>query len=113
MSTRKIAIPVYENKLADHFNSCQQMDIFRVSGTNIIQKNKIEICKGQFTKLPAVIYKNGVDVVLAGRIEQESIDALSRLGITVLSGAKPATSDAIIEDYLKGKFDKVPPLPIT
>ena len=104
MGNRKIAIPEKNHKLANHFAQCQQISIYKIDGGKITGKKEVQATQESMQQFPALIYNNGVDVVLAAGIEDNTFNALTGLGITVLAGTTKAPADKLINDYIKGKL---------
>ncbi len=100
----KIAVPVHNGFVNDHFGHAENYSVFSVSPDNriihteIIQSNPGCGCKSGIAE---VLANHGVTIMLAGNIGGGAIQHLYTSGIEVVRGCT-GPAEAVVEAYLQG-----------
>ncbi len=103
----KIAIPIADGKLCNHFGHCEQFAFAYVDQENKKIK-KIEYLDSPPHEpgvIPRWIAEQGTDLVIAGGMGQKAMDLLNQHGIKVIVGAKGEKPEDIVRNYLKGTLE--------
>jgi ATP-binding protein involved in chromosome partitioning len=100
----RIAIPVSNGILAQHFGHCERFALVDVdSATKSIQTaTEVEAPEHQPGLLPRWLKQRGVTLVIAGNMGSRALSLFTRASIEVLTGAEPGTANAIADMYLAG-----------
>jgi len=102
----KIAIPVHNGFVNDHFGHAENYKVFSVSPDNkiihseIIRSNPGCGCRSGIAE---VLASNGVTMMLAGNIGAGAIQHLYTSGIEVVRGCSGPV-DAVVEAFLQGQI---------
>ena len=83
----KIAIPMAEGSLCNHFGHCEQFALIDLQGKNIIQKVMVTPPPHEPGLLPRWLGEKGVDLIIAGGMGQRAVSLFNERGIKVLTGA--------------------------
>lgn len=100
----KIAIPMAEGKLCNHFGHCEQ---FALIDVNMKEK---KITGKQFLVppphepgvLPAWLHKQGANVIIAGGMGSRAQGLFAENKIEVIVGAPNATAEQLVDAYMEG-----------
>jgi predicted Fe-Mo cluster-binding NifX family protein len=102
----KIAVPVHNGFVNDHFGHSDQYKVLSVSTDNKILHSEIvkanEGC-GCHSGIAEVLASHGVTVMLAGNIGAGAIQHLYTNGIDVVRGCSGLVEDVVTE-YLRGNI---------
>ncbi|MGM0650076.1 MAG: NifB/NifX family molybdenum-iron cluster-binding protein [Bacteroidota bacterium] len=101
---KKIAIPVIEGVLSQHFGHCAYFELYEVEDDKIVAKNTLEAPPHQPGLLPKWLAERGATDILAGGMGQRAITIFNDFNITVHVGVPPKSPDKLIEDYLNEKL---------
>lgn len=102
---KRVAIPIDDNQLSEHFGGCSYYEIFEIEGNNI-QKNTFEIpLVSSIQELPQWIEKQGITDVIAYKVKKEIISLFASKKINLFVGVPINSSEKLIDDYLNGKLE--------
>ena len=104
----RIAVPVENGRLADHFGHSPGMAIFTMSGQQIIQEQTLETPPHEPGVLPPWLKEHGVDVVIAGRIGPRALSLFDQLGIRAVFGAPAHLPAELAVAYASGALTTGP-----
>jgi predicted Fe-Mo cluster-binding NifX family protein len=106
-STMRIAIPVAEGKLAQHFGHCESFAIIDVneSGKEIIQKTSVKPPAHEPGVLPRWLHEQKVNVIIAGGMGQRAQQLFQDNEIKVVVGASAVSPDEIVNAYLNNNLE--------
>ena len=98
----KIAIPVENGILSQHFGHCEGFYIATVENGQIVNSETVlppEHSEGIF---PTFLANNGVNVIIAGGMGPRAIDFFNQFNIDVYTGAEEKKPEALINDLING-----------
>jgi predicted Fe-Mo cluster-binding NifX family protein len=99
----RIAIPVAQGYLTQHFGHCGGFDVFEITDDKAIAKKEhIAAPPHEPGLLPRFLAEKGATHVIAGGMGSRACDLLVERGITVITGAPAERSERIVADYLAG-----------
>jgi Mrp family chromosome partitioning ATPase/predicted Fe-Mo cluster-binding NifX family protein len=98
--TLKIAIPLAEGRLCNHFGHCEQFALIDLQGKNIIQKVMVTPPPHEPGLLPRWLGEKGVDLIIAGGMGQRAISLFNERGIKVLTGAPQLPPEELVAQYV-------------
>ncbi|MFH0788614.1 MAG: iron-sulfur cluster carrier protein MrpORP [Pseudomonadota bacterium] len=96
----KIAIPMAEGMLCNHFGHCEQFALIDLQGKNIIQKVMVTPPPHEPGLLPRWLGEKGVNLIIAGGMGQRAVSLFNERGIKVLTGAPQLAPEALIAQYV-------------
>jgi ATP-binding protein involved in chromosome partitioning len=96
----KIAIPLAEGLLCNHFGHCEQFALIDLQGKNIIQKVMVTPPPHEPGLLPRWLGEKGVDLIIAGGMGQRAVTLFNEKGIKVLTGAPQLPPDELVAHYV-------------
>ncbi len=99
----KIAVPVKNNMVDDHFGHSDYFKIFSVENNNVTDTKELKTTQGCGCKsnLVSELTNDGVELVLAGNLGQGAFNKLTNAGIQVIRGCK-GDADILLKEYLAG-----------
>ena len=97
---KKIAIPMVDCDLCDHFEEFQYFLIYDFENPVCIRENMEFPPSTEVEKLPGWFIDNGVTDIIARGIEIENIKKLNHKKIHVFVGVKKKNPEDLIRDYL-------------
>ena len=80
----KIAIPVDNGMLAEHFGHCSHFELFDIEDNSVVQANLVKAPPHQPGLLPPWLAEKGVTDVIAGGMGQRAIDIFKSHQVNVL-----------------------------
>ena len=101
-SKMKIAIPLAEGKLTNHFGHCEQFAIIEVDGDKIGNKKLATPPPHEPGLLPKWLSEKGVNLIIAGGMGQRAISLFQERGVRVITGAPNLEPEELVSQYLKG-----------
>ncbi|MDA3820167.1 MAG: ATPase [Candidatus Delongbacteria bacterium] len=101
---KKIAIPVIEGVLSQHFGHCAYFELFKVENGNLVSQQTLEAPPHQPGLLPKWLAERGATDILAGGMGQRAIAIFNDFDITVHVGVLQISPQKLIEDYISGKL---------
>ncbi|MGQ1891192.1 NifB/NifX family molybdenum-iron cluster-binding protein [Thermophagus sp. OGC60D27] len=101
---QRIAIPVVNGLLSDHFGHCQYFAVADVVDGKI-QEIKEEVPPPHEPGvIPKWLSSKGVNVVLVGGIGQKAVTLFNQFGVTPVIGVPKNAPEELIKDYLNGQL---------
>lgn len=102
----RIAIPVTDGLLAQHFGHCEQFELIDVdAATKAILHTAKELAPAHEPGLlPRWLRERGANVVIAGGMGARARSLFQEAGIDVLAGVESRPVESIVHDYLEGKL---------
>ena len=102
----RIAIPLVNCKLANHFGHCTSFVLFDVDGSRkeILRRQYVPAPPCQPGLLPELISKHGVNMVIAGGIGVRAVEGFARKSIQVIHGASCEKPEKVVMQYLEGSL---------
>jgi ATP-binding protein involved in chromosome partitioning len=96
----KIAIPLAEGVLCNHFGHCEQFALIDLKGTEIAAKQMVTPPPHEPGLLPRWLGEKGVQLIIAGGMGQRALNLFSENGIKVLTGAPPLSPEALVSHFV-------------
>ena len=104
LNTFKVAIPLAEGRLCNHFGHCQQFAVIRVKEGMIDGKELHTPPPHEPGVLPRWLGDLGVNLVFAGGMGHRALSLFAERGIRVITGAPNQEPEALTESYLAGNL---------
>lgn len=101
---KRVAIPVVEGKLSEHFGQCNYYQIFEIDGNSIIKIETEIPPHHNIEKLPEWATTKKVTDVIAYKIDKSIISLFSNNKINLFIGVRMNTPLGIIDDYMNGNL---------
>lgn len=99
----KVAIPVTNGLLSQHFGHCEEFIIFDVDSENrVVTEQILQPPVHEPGMLPRWLGELGVDTIIAGGMGSRAQNLFSQNGIQVVIGAESNAPKLIIGSYLSG-----------
>ena len=100
----RIAIPIAQGVLSQHFGHCEQLAFIDVDPASraILATNVEDAPPHETGGLPRLLAERGTQVVIAGNMGGGARALLSQAGIIVLAGADSRPPEAVVKEYLAG-----------
>ena len=102
----KIAVPVEEGDIFQHFGHSEQFEIYEVVDGKVINSEIVSPDCGGHSAMAAFLVQNGVDILICGGIGGGAKDALGAAGIIVLAGVD-GSADEAVNKLLAGELEAV------
>ncbi len=100
---RKVAIPVANDKLSQHFGHSDYFRVYVVDDNNkIIDNEFLPPPEHQPGVIPNWVASQGVTDIIVGGIGPAAIDIFNSKNVNVFSGANVDTPENIILDFVNG-----------
>jgi len=98
----RIAIPLFEGKLSQHFGHCEQFAIIDTDGAagGIAKREDLTPPPHEPGVLPRWLGGIGVNVIIAGGMGQRAQQLFAQSGIEVVVGAGPESPERLVSAYL-------------
>jgi len=102
----RIAIPMTDGQLAEHFGHCEEFALVDVDPDTkeITASAEVEAPEHQPGILPLWLKERGVNLVIAGGMGSRAHSLFAAASIQVLTGAPAESPTAIVRQYLDGKL---------
>jgi ATP-binding protein involved in chromosome partitioning len=101
-STFKIAIPLAEGRLCNHFGHCKQFAVIRVKEGLIDGKEFHTPPPHEPGVLPRWLGGLGVNLIIAGGMGQRALNLFTENGIKVITGSPSHEPETLVQVYLAG-----------
>jgi predicted Fe-Mo cluster-binding NifX family protein len=100
----RIAIPLADGLLCQHFGHCQQFAFFDVSpdGREVLRRTATTPPEHAPGLLPRWLREWGVEVVITGGMGSRAQALFRETGIRVVTGAPSLSAEQIVKDFLAG-----------
>ena len=97
----RIAIPLFENKLTQHFGHCQSFAIVNINPetAEIIERKDLTPPPHEPGVLPKWLHEMGVNLIIAGGMGQRAQQLFTQNNIDVIVGAPADTPENLIKAY--------------
>jgi ATP-binding protein involved in chromosome partitioning len=103
-NTFKVAIPLAEGRLCNHFGHCQQFAVIRVKEGVIDGEELHTPPPHEPGVLPRWLGDLGVNLIFAGGMGQRALSLFAERGIRVITGAPSLDPEALTKSYLAGNL---------
>jgi ATP-binding protein involved in chromosome partitioning len=100
--TLKVAVPLSEGRLCDHFGHCGQFAVIRVKDGLMDETEFHTPPPHEPGLLPRWLGGLGVNLVIAGGMGQSALNLFAEQGIEVITGSASAAPEALVQGYLAG-----------
>lgn len=106
----KIAIPIENGCLHQHFGGCRQFALVEVDANKTKPPHTEVVVAPEHRPglFPLWLRERGVHVVIAGGIGRRALESFALNGITVRAGAPGATVAELVDAYLAGRLTTAP-----
>ncbi|MDA3911895.1 MAG: NifB/NifX family molybdenum-iron cluster-binding protein [Bacteroidales bacterium] len=98
----KVAIPVSDGILSQHFGHCQHFTLYHISDGAIVNSEILDAPPHQPGLLPKWLAEKGATDILAGGMGQRAIAIFHQFKINVFVGVPGKSADDLVKDYLQG-----------
>lgn len=102
MPAKRIAIPLAEGKLCNHFGHCEEFIIYDIENKEVKKSEKLTPPPHEPGVIPNWLAEQKVTLVLAGGMGPKAQEILKDKGVIAFCGVVSDTPDNIIADYLAG-----------
>mgnify|MGYP006309442697 CR=1 FL=1 len=101
---QKIAVPVVDGYLSNHFGHCQHFFIAEVDNGAIQQISEEEPPPHAPGVIPRWLNERGVDVVLVGGIGQKALTLFQNYNIRPIIGVASAPPQELVANFLENEL---------
>ncbi len=100
----RVAVPVVEGKLAQHFGHCAEFALIDIDRgrKEIVKETRLTAPEHQPGLLPPWLAEQGADVIICGGMGQRAQELFRQQGIEVVIGAPSADPRTLAKSYLDG-----------
>ncbi len=103
---RKIAIPVENHLLSEHFGHADEFAIFETEDLEILSQSMEEAPDHEEGSYPDWLIDKEVTHVIASRIGRKAIKALEEANINIFRCAQVADPETIVRKFLNGSLER-------
>jgi predicted Fe-Mo cluster-binding NifX family protein len=96
----KIAIPVNNGILAEHFGHCPHFDLYTIENNLVTQTELVEAPPHEPGLLPRWLSEKGVTDVIAGGMGQRAIEIFKSHHVNVFTGAPKISSQELVTGFM-------------
>jgi ATP-binding protein involved in chromosome partitioning len=100
----KVAIPLAEGRLCNHFGHCEQFALIRVHKGHIADQELQTPPPHEPGLLPRWLANLGVNLIFAGGMGQRALSLFAESGIKVITGSPELAPEALLQAYLTGEL---------
>ena len=100
----KIAIPLENGLLCQHFGHCTEFALIEVYENKIVSKSIVIPPPHEPGLLPSWLGKQGVTYVIAGGMGKHAKDLFTQNNISVHTGAESKNPEELVNDLIKGNL---------
>jgi len=97
---KKIAIPVSNGMLAEHFGHCPNFDLYTIENNAVARIDVVDAPPHQPGLLPPWLAEKGVTDIIAGGMGQKAIELFRDNKVNVYTGAPVLSSKELINGFL-------------
>jgi predicted Fe-Mo cluster-binding NifX family protein len=103
----RIAIPLADGKLANHFGHCEYFALVDValSDRKIAHRQDVKAPPHEPGLLPPWLSAQGVTHIIAGGMGQRALGLFGQNGVNVIVGAPVETPEKLVTDFLNGVLE--------
>ncbi|NLK81074.1 MAG: ATPase [Bacteroidales bacterium] len=98
---KKIAIPLQQGVLCNHFGHCQQFAFFDTDKSQIVSEKLVTPPPHEPGLLPAWLAEQGVTDIIAGGMGQKALTLCKQQNIKKYIGVSPKSSKELVQDFLQ------------
>ncbi len=98
----KIAIPLAEGKLAQHFGHCASFAIIEIADGKIVGREDLIPPPHEPGVLPQWLHEQGADVIIAGGMGSRAQQLFTQNGIKVMVGSPANEPELLVKSYMEG-----------
>jgi Mrp family chromosome partitioning ATPase/predicted Fe-Mo cluster-binding NifX family protein len=100
----KIAVPIENGRLCNHFGHCENFALMDVDRDKkiILRREDIPAPPHEPGLLPRWLQERGVNTIIAGGMGSRALGLFAERGIQVIVGAAPGEPEAIVRSHLDG-----------
>jgi predicted Fe-Mo cluster-binding NifX family protein len=104
METLKVAVPLAEGRLTNHFGHCASFAVLVADKAAGKAQSREDIVPPPHEPglLPRWLGEMGVNLIIAGGMGSRARDLFNERGITVVTGAPCLTPEELVAQYLGG-----------
>ena len=105
----RIAIPISDGVLAQHFGHCEQFVLIDVNTATkaVLTSSQEAAPPHEPGLLPRLFRERGVGVVITGGMGARARALFQEAGIEVVTGAESRPFESVVQDYLAGNLATV------
>lgn len=101
----KIAIPLTNGRLSEHFGHCEAFAIYTVEGKTIVKEEIVDPPAHEPGSHPAFLNQLGCSVVIASGMGMKAQELMCANGIRVLVGGPQLEPKELVNLYLQGRLE--------
>ncbi len=101
----KIALPVSNNLVSEHFGHCEKFYIADIADGKVISAQTLTPPPHEPGVIPKWLADNDVSVVITGGMGPRAIQLLESLGIKVIIGIRSDKPEDILKKFLDGNLE--------
>lgn len=101
----KIAIPVTDGKLNNHFGHTQEFYVYDVKDKNVVEPEKLKPPKHEPGVYPSWLAQMGVTDVIAGGMGHKAISIFNHNKINVFVGVPQKAPNELVKDFIDGVLE--------
>ncbi len=101
-TTFKVAVPLANGVLCNHFGHCEVFAVMPVQDGKVGEAELLKPPPHEPGVLPRWLGDLGVDLIIAGGMGQRALGLFAERGIRVITGAPPQDPVALVQSYLAG-----------
>lgn len=102
---RRVAIPIVDNKLSEHFGGCNFYEIFEIENGKV-SRSSVEVpTVSDVDDLPMWLAQRGISDVIVYKIKKQIILLFAQKKINLFVGIRQETPEKLIEAYLNGQLE--------
>ncbi len=98
--TVKVAIPLADGILCNHFGHCEQFALIHLQGNQIVHKELVTPPPHEPGLLPRWLGDQGVRLIIAGGMGQRALQLFQQRGIQVITGAPGFPPEELVAQYV-------------
>ncbi len=101
----KVALPVENNKLSEHFGHAERFMFFDIEEGKIISTEITQTPEHIEGSFPQWIKSNNADVIIVSGIGPKAIEMFNNVGIKVITNVVPNEPRKVVEDFINNRLD--------
>jgi predicted Fe-Mo cluster-binding NifX family protein len=101
----KIALPLTQGRVSEHFGHCEQFALYTVVGDVIGAPSYLSPPAHEPGVFPSWLKKQGTDVVITGGMGRRAHDLFTQNNIEVISGVSSTEPDDLVAQYMDGTLE--------
>ena len=101
---KRVAIPVNDGKLSEHFGRCSHYKIFEIDGASVGEQEYSLPEVDSIGELPAWASGKGITDIITHRIDRQIIMLFGKFKINLFVGVPIDTPENLINEYLNERI---------